>query len=45
MKTSKCIQCERNFKNISEEGLCYYCYFQKYKKVPKEFQPRGKYTG
>ena len=33
MKT-KCIKCKKNFKVLTD-GLCYYCYIQKNKDVPK----------
>lgn len=43
--TTECKSCRRKFGTITQEGLCFGCYKNKYGKVAKEFQPRGKYNG
>ena len=45
MKTEECKNCHRRFRMITEEGICFYCYYEKYHRYPKEFQPVGKYKG
>lgn len=41
--TEECISCKRRYKKLSESGLCYCCYVNKYGKPPKEWEPVGKY--
>jgi hypothetical protein len=42
--TEECKNCKKRFKKLTEEGLCYYCYYDIYHKPPKEWMPTGKYT-
>ncbi len=32
--TSTCNKCKKNYKVLTEEGLCYYCHVNKYGKPP-----------
>lgn len=32
--TQKCKQCNKNFKTLTEENLCYYCHVNKYHTPP-----------
>ena len=32
--TTKCIDCNRNYKTICDDNRCYYCYIIKHNKVP-----------
>lgn len=38
MKTRECNDCGKRYKKLTEEGICYYCHYGKYKSHPKEWE-------
>ena len=32
---NKCIDCKKGYKTICDDGRCYYCFVEKWKKVPE----------